>query len=187
MTKVVLFGDSLTAGVIDGHPSPIFTRLLEDKFPDVEFINRGLPGDQTRNACKRLRDDVLNEVPDIVVIFFGTNDVSSKEVFLANYHNNLAYMLTCISPNKCLLVTPGIAGPTRANLRPLSKMEQYAKETLTVANEFKIPALDWFDICKDKDPKELLQADDLHYSEMAYRQLVEQLTRLLKNKLDSLS
>ena len=55
MTKVVLFGDSLTAGVIDGHPSPIFTRLLEDKFPDVEFINRGLPGDQTRNACKRLR------------------------------------------------------------------------------------------------------------------------------------
>lgn len=85
------------------------------------------------------------------------------------------------------LVTPGIAGPTRANLRPPSKMEQYAKETLTVANEFKIPALDWFDICKDKDPKELLQADDLHYSEMAYRQLVEQLTPLLKNKLDSLS
>ena len=28
MTKVVLFGDSLTAGVVDGHPSPIFTRLF---------------------------------------------------------------------------------------------------------------------------------------------------------------
>lgn len=30
MTKVVLFGDSLTAGVVDGHPSSIFTRLLEE-------------------------------------------------------------------------------------------------------------------------------------------------------------
>ena len=187
MTKVVLFGDSLTAGVVDGHSSPIFTRLLEDKFPDVEFINRGLPGDQTRNACKRLREDVLNEVPDIVVIFFGTNDVSSKEVFLANYHNNLAYMLTCISPNKCLLVTPGIAGPTRANLRPLSKMEQYAKETLTVAKEFEIPALDWFDYCKTKDPKELLQEDDLHYSKKAYQYLVDQLEPLLKEKLATLN
>ncbi|KRL86174.1 GDSL-type esterase/lipase family protein [Ligilactobacillus apodemi] len=187
MTKVVLFGDSLTAGVFNGHPTGIFTRLLEDKFPDVQFINRGLPGDQTRNACKRLRSDVLSETPDLVVIFFGTNDVSSQEVFLANYHNNLAYMLTSIKPNKCILITPGISGPTRQNLRPLEKMEQYAEETLAVAQEFEIPALDWYDHCKDQAPTKLLQADDLHYSEAAYQQLVEQLEPLLAKKLTNLN
>lgn len=186
MTKVVLFGDSLTAGVFEGHPTGIFTELLHDKFPDVEFINRGVPGDQSRNACKRLRNDVLSEAPDLVVIFFGTNDVSSKEVFLANYHNNLAYMLSSIGPNKGLLITPGLTGPTRQNLRPLDKVAQYAKETLAVAKEFSVPVLDWFDYTKDQDPKVLLQADDLHYSKKAYRELTEQLTPLLKAKLAEL-
>ena len=185
MTKVVLFGDSLTAGVVDGQPSPVFTRLLEDKFPEVTFVNRGLPGDQTRNAVNRLRFDVLTEAPDLVVIFFGTNDVSSKDVFLANYHNNLAYMLTSISPNKCVLITPGISGPTRQNMRPLSKMQQYAEETLQVAKEFDIPALDWFSYSKDKDPHQMLQDDDLHYSPFAYQQLVDLLEPLLQKKLNN--
>ena len=76
MTNLVLFGDSITAGMTDGYPSPIFSNEIRKYFPNIEILNRGVPGDRTDLALSRIQADVIQSSPDIVTIFFGTNDVT---------------------------------------------------------------------------------------------------------------
>lgn len=44
----------------------------------VEFINRGVSGDNATAALKRLDWDVLSQNPTVVSIFFGQNDVGPE-------------------------------------------------------------------------------------------------------------
>ncbi len=63
---VVAFGDSLTA--ITGWVSMLAGELGTD------VINSGVGGDKTTEAVARLKKDVLDKEPDIVLIMFGMND-----------------------------------------------------------------------------------------------------------------
>ena len=44
----------------------------------VQVVNRGIGGDTSAGALKRLQGDVLDERPDIVVILLGGNDAGQK-------------------------------------------------------------------------------------------------------------
>jgi len=44
----------------------------------VRVLNRGIGGDTTEGALKRLQGDVLDEKPDVVVILLGGNDAGQK-------------------------------------------------------------------------------------------------------------
>lgn len=83
-TKVVCFGDSLTSG---GYPA-ILGRLL-----GVEAVNSGVGGHNSRQGLKRIQKDVLAHHPDVVVIFFGTNDLrvdsEHAHIPLPRYQQNL--------------------------------------------------------------------------------------------------
>lgn len=69
--KIVTFGDSTTA------PRPnveIYTDQLRARFPDVQFVNRGVGGNDTGMASLRFEKDVLAERPQLVIVQFGIND-----------------------------------------------------------------------------------------------------------------
>ena len=186
MNRIVLLGDSITAGVMDGFPSPLFTHKLRDALAmgDLELINRGVPGDLARNAVQRLQADVHLANPDIVTIFFGTNDVADEKTTLESYKENLCTMIDEIGKNKCILITPGITGPTRqVFFRPLAKLHQYALATQEVALKKDVTYLDWYDIAFQHKGENLLQPDDIHYSEAGYDLLIEHLVPLLRKKL----
>lgn len=82
--KVVCFGDSITNR---GYP-----RILGEML-GAETINAGVGGNSTRDALRRLQKDVVEQKPDVTVVFFGTNDMridnSRKHVPTNEYRDNL--------------------------------------------------------------------------------------------------
>lgn len=183
MNRIVLLGDSITAGMTNGYPSPIFSHKLASFLPEVEFINRGVPGDITRLAKLRLQADVLEVDPDLVVVFFGTNDVADPQTDLEDYRSNLEEICRTVGLEKCLLITPGLVGPSQEASRPTPKMAAFAKATLELGQDLDIPTLNWQAIMEKHIPASLLQADEIHYNERAYDLLVANLVPLLKIKL----
>jgi hypothetical protein len=79
--KIVAFGDSVTLGVRPGVTEyQTFRYLLQERLKqqglDVEVVNAGVGGDNTRTALARLDRDVLSERPELVIVMFGVNDAA---------------------------------------------------------------------------------------------------------------
>lgn len=74
--NIICFGDSLTFGygVNPGENYPtMLGKLL--KFP---VLNKGIDGDTTSEGLRRLKNDVLDHDPRLVIIEFGGNDFLKK-------------------------------------------------------------------------------------------------------------
>ncbi|MFT5131453.1 MAG: lysophospholipase L1-like esterase [Rhodothermales bacterium] len=81
--KVICLGDSIT-----GQPNLArylkWSSVLECMYDGakgegaVRVLNRGIGGDTTEGALKRLQRDVLDENPNVVVIMLGGNDAGQK-------------------------------------------------------------------------------------------------------------
>jgi lysophospholipase L1-like esterase len=82
---IICFGDSLTYGTGAGkgmdYPSQLANMIRNP------VINRGIPGDTTSSALRRLSRDVLSKNPDIVLITLGGNDLKngvSRDIAFGN-------------------------------------------------------------------------------------------------------
>ncbi|MCF4173641.1 SGNH/GDSL hydrolase family protein [Vibrio sp. McD22-P3] len=75
MKKIVLLGDSLTAGWGLATNQNWSDKLIA-AHPDIEFINCGVPGDTTTGMLSRFKQQVLDQAPDAVVLFGGLNDLN---------------------------------------------------------------------------------------------------------------
>ncbi|MGJ8644365.1 MAG: SGNH/GDSL hydrolase family protein [Luteolibacter sp.] len=86
--KLVCFGDSITKR---GYPEILGKSL------NIEAINAGVAGHSSAAGLRRMKTDVLDLKPDIVVIFFGTNDLRADAprvyVPLEQYEKNLKQMI----------------------------------------------------------------------------------------------
>ena len=75
--RIIALGDSLTQGwmVRKGYLD-FLAEMLRKKYPacDVTIRNRGFPGDTAEGGLFRLREDVLDDDPDLVFIQFALND-----------------------------------------------------------------------------------------------------------------
>ncbi|MBN2160774.1 MAG: hypothetical protein JW807_15405 [Spirochaetes bacterium] len=75
--RLVALGDSLTQGwmVRKGYVD-FLAEMITRHYPksDVTIMNRGIPGDTAEGGLYRLRDDVLDADPDLVLIQFALND-----------------------------------------------------------------------------------------------------------------
>lgn len=182
MTNLVLFGDSITAGMTDGYPSPIFSNEIRKYFPNIAILNRGVPGDRTDLALSRIQADVIQSSPDIVTIFFGTNDVTAEGPDYQTFITNIKEMVTLIGTQKCILITPGITGTSLQTLYPNQKLSQYAQGIVALAEELNITYYDWHSVATKYETSTLLQTDDIHYSKKAYEFLVQGLVPLIEAK-----
>lgn len=77
MKKILIFGDSLTAGyglpLFKAYPAIIQEYLKENGYDHYQVINAGLSGDTTAGGVHRL-DRWLSEKIDIFVVALGAND-----------------------------------------------------------------------------------------------------------------
>ncbi|MDM5428654.1 GDSL-type esterase/lipase family protein [Bacillus mycoides] len=107
MKTLVCFGDSITADEIFFDGTPRLTPRLQEMFPNWKVVNAGVPGDNTLDALQRIEEDVLSHEPDFVTVFIGTNDsVLFDPVPLQSYKENLEEIVSAISPEKVLLISP---------------------------------------------------------------------------------
>ncbi len=77
-TRIIAFGDSLTAGKDLADPDQeawpaVLERMLRQKGFNVEAANAGHSGDTTFDALNRL-DFTLSQGADVVIVAFGSND-----------------------------------------------------------------------------------------------------------------
>lgn len=82
--RVVFMGDSITDGW-----------KLDQYFPGMPYVNRGISGQTTSQMLLRFRTDVIDLQPKLVVILAGTNDISGNTgpMTLEGIESNLASMV----------------------------------------------------------------------------------------------
>lgn len=81
--KLLFQGDSITDAHRDEtHPlgqgyAAKASKMLGEKYRNtpIEFINRGVSGDQTCHLMSRRQEDIIELQPDIVSVLIGINDV----------------------------------------------------------------------------------------------------------------
>jgi len=75
--RVVFLGDSITDGW-----------RLNEYFPDRDFVNRGISGQITGEMLGRMKADVIDLRPALMLVLAGTNDVA-RGVPIRTIQNNL--------------------------------------------------------------------------------------------------
>jgi acyl-CoA thioesterase-1 len=168
--RVVFFGDSITD-----------LWRLNEYFPDRSFVNRGISGQITGEMLGRLKADVIDLRPSVVVILAGTNDLA-RGIPLTAIEDNLLMMADLCDTYKIKVVF--------ASLLPVSdyhKAENKSYERTTTRPPIFIKALnEWIEsFCANRhhiylnyhaamvDPKgelkEDLGDDGLHPNAKGYR------------------
>lgn len=190
MRKIVLFGDSITAGYLDEAVSPVLVDLVKRDIAamgleEVAVINAGMPGDTTEDGLKRLNKEVLIEKPDEVVIFFGANDASlDRNITVATFRENLETMIHEIGSEKVILITPPYADSGRRPERPQTRIKELVKVAQEVGAAHNLPVIDLYKaMTVYPGTDEFLQADGLHFSQVGYELLGSLIVREIKGRL----
>ena len=182
MKKIFLFGDSITAGYREGEIEETLTVLISDCFPKSKVVNAGIPGDTTREGLKRIEQHILSYQPDIVVVFFGANDMAvSCDVSVTEYGENLHRMIEEIGISKVLLITPPYVNQyLRSEDRPLSSIESYTEKAQEIAKTYQMPTILLKNEMLKQDADSWLQEDGLHFSYQGYIYLKQLICQKIK-------
>ena len=183
MIKMVLFGDSITAGYTKKEITAKLTCRMSEYFPKADIINAGIPGETTEDGLKRIEAHVLKYKPDIVVIFFGANDAARhKFVSLDRYQRNLEEMIRLIGQEKVVLVSPPYTNQLlRHTDRPLERLMLYRDVTKKLAKKYHLPYVNMMtSMMAAPDPNVYLQKDGLHFSNKGYDLLAKEMARAIK-------
>jgi lysophospholipase L1-like esterase len=112
---IVALGDSVTQGVCVGEENGYVSKLQRMLGDGYQVINEGVSGERSWNALSR-SDAVLAHQPDILIIFYGTNDVKNIRVEDKTW-GDLKEAITSLASSapEAMLVTPhrGIEKPPR--------------------------------------------------------------------------
>ena len=82
--KILFQGDSITDAGRNredgsskgmGYPTLVAAKLGFDYPNEYEFINRGISGNRISDLFARIKQDMINESPDVMSILIGVNDV----------------------------------------------------------------------------------------------------------------
>lgn len=184
MKKIILFGDSITAGYEDGVTDFRLNEEIEAIFTDVEVINAGIPGDTSQGALKRVKNHVLKYEPDIVTVFFGANDASKiSGLDINSYQENILSLVRLIGPEKVILIgIPYANQKYYKEERPMSHLESFNEVVKEIAQRQKINYINLLAEMTKKEPLELLQGDGLHFSRKGYQLLGKLINNELRKK-----
>lgn len=182
MTKIVLFGDSILAGSINGKVTDIFTDRIKSDFPGAEVINTSIPGHKTSDAITHVDRDVASLNPDAVVIFFGANDVSIIDEMKPGYFTaNISYLIESIGVDKIILVSPPYIDWRRQQTRTWPRQIQFQLAAEHMSKKNSIPYVDIMSkMLKSDKPNEYLQGDGLHFTNAGYDLLEKELVKKIK-------
>ncbi|WP_136799601.1 arylesterase [Desulfosediminicola ganghwensis] len=171
VSRIVCFGDSLTAGVGASKGRDYPARLAE--MTGIEVINSGVPGDTTADGLARLQHDVLDLEPSVVLITLGGNDLR-KRVDIVTVEAHLTSIVEEIQGTGAMVVLGGLQIPLYG--REFSTMyESVARKTgaVLIPNIFK-------GIFSDRN----LMSDSIHPNDGGYEIMTGYFYEALQPYLD---
>ena len=116
--RVVFMGDSITEG---WH--------LNESFPGKPYVNRGISGQTTPQMVLRMRQDVIDLKPKVVIILAGTNDIAGNTgpETPEQIEDNIASMADLATANgiKVVLcsILPAFDYPWQPGMEPAPKID----------------------------------------------------------------
>jgi acyl-CoA thioesterase-1 len=170
---VVAFGDSIVEGYQqpEGWPE-ILGRELTGRYSGVRVLNAGVSGNTAGDGLKRIRKDVLDNDPDLVLIAFGLNDMKNG-VSVSQFQEDLTAILlelSAIGAQPVLLTTTrlqqGASMLARLNPGPFNDSIR------TLAEDRNVPLIDVNDEFKGLNTSEYL-IDAAHPNKEGYRALAD--------------
>ncbi len=179
--RIIALGDSTTAprASVERVWSERLQDLLGDEFQGVQVLNRGVGGDTTVRAARRLHRDVLAENPDLVIIQFGINDgaidadqgKTQPRVALDLYRDHLQWMIqNCLGMGaEVVLMTPNPV--VASGIRKLG----YADTVREVAAQYRLRLVDVERLFHRKPDFDQLLLDGMHPSDLGHAPIAEAL------------
>jgi acyl-CoA thioesterase I len=189
--KVLVVGSSSTVGVGASSPSKTYVARLEPDLEqavtgaDFEVVGRGVSGEVAQGAADRMRREVEDVKPDLVVWQVGTNDALSH-VAIDRFRNCLKTTLAWLKERDIdvVLINPQYA---QALVKDDAYYEQVVNTIGNVAQESQVLLVDRYGAMRKLDlgssrPVDL-SPDNLHMNDEGYRRLAEQLTETIVDDL----
>jgi len=182
--KVLAIGSSSTEGVGASSASATYVakleRTLEGTFKglDFEVIGRGRAGEEAQGAADRMKREVEETRPDLVVWQVGTND-ALRHVGLDRFKQCLKTTLAWLREQRIdvLLVDPQYGDVLTKD----AYYEQVVAAVAEVAREARVLLVDRFEAMRElhrqRGDRFYLTADDLHMNDTGHRCMAEQLAR----------
>ena len=184
MKKLILFGDSLLAGYIDGRATNIVTQGLQEKLPKFTIINNSVPGTTTEEAIDFYELRIKPFKYDLVILALGTNDANMQFGLSAGrYAHNLQVLVDLIGADKTLLMGPSYTNWKIAQDQDWPKTLQFELVAQECHVENKIPFLNFAKVMRQTGhPNKLLQKDGIHLNKAGNKLLIERLADLVEEK-----
>lgn len=165
--NIICFGDSITFGygVKAGEDYP----TVLSKMVNIPVINAGMDGDTSLNALKRVKKDVLDKEPFIVLIEFCGNDFIKDVPFDVTINSIREIVLQVQSAGAIAVIVDVSAGVFLKDYR--DKFQKLARQTGSVF----VPGL-LSGIITDPSMK----SDFMHPNKEGYRKIAERIYREIK-------
>ena len=188
--KVLAIGSSSTVGLGASSPTATYVARLEPtlegalKGIDFDVVGRGMSGEEAQGAADRMRKEVEDAKPDLVVWQVGTND--------ALRHVELDKFKTCLKTTLAWLAATGVdvvlVNPQYGeSLVKDAYYEQVVAAIADVARQAGVLLVDRFDamreLQRERGDRFYLTADSLHMNDVGYRCMAEQLVRAIVGSL----
>ena len=184
--KVLAIGSSSTVGVGASSPSAAYIAKLETslegslKGMDFDVVGRGLSGEVAQGAADRMKREVEETKPDLVVWQVGTND-ALRHISIDKFKTCLKTTLTWLAENKIdvVLIDPQYGDALTKD----EYYEQVVTAVAEVAREARVLLVDRFEAMRELQRERgdlfYLSSDQLHLNDRGHRCMAEQLARAI--------
>jgi acyl-CoA thioesterase-1 len=182
--KVLAIGSSSTVGVGASSPSAAYIARLETSLEGsvqgmgFDVVGRGLSGEVAQGAADRMRKEVEETKPDLVVWQVGTND-ALRHVSIDGFKGCLKTTLSWLADSKIdvVLIDPQFG----TDLTKDAYYEKVVTAVAEVAREQRVLLVDRFEAMRElqheRGDRFYLAADNLHLNDRGHRCMAEQLAR----------
>ena len=190
MKKIILFGDSLFNGYRAGRDTNVITSGVQKKLGDnVQIINLSLSGATTTAGIQRL--NLIPEEADIVVLEYGTNDMSNSwGISSSNYAANLNHMVQNIGASRMIITGPSYQDPNNKDIMQyytLKDMETYNQIAADCASKNNIPFINLIaHFSQLANLSSYYQEDGQHFTALGNEILINLVAAAIKQKLAQL-
>lgn len=197
--RVIFFGDSITQMGVqpNGYISVMKAMLAQQEITNYDLIGAGIGGNKVYDLYLRMDSDVIQQSPDVVVIWVGVNDVWHKSTFgtgtdADKFEKFYRAIIKKLQDDgiKVMLVTPSTIGEKNDYTNPQDgDLNKYAQIIRNIAKDENLPLCDLRSIFHLYEvnnntanvEKGILTIDGVHLNDAGNKLVATEIWKVLKD------